>query len=506
MSVDDIRESGALLAYAMNGEPLPPRHGYPLRVVVPGWYGMASVKWLTEVEVVAEPFAGYFQTARYVYEFERDGMLGRVSPSAGSGSGRSSPNRPTAPRSTSAPASIVVRGVAWSGAAPIAGVEVSVDGGPWQPAEMVGEASRRALAGVGARRPARPPGADDLRARATDRAGNTQPPRPEWNRFGYGGNAIHEVHVLVRLTRARTTGDGRLEHDGRRTKEHAMKYVKLGSTGVEVSPICLGCMSFGVPDRGGHPWSHDEEASRPLIRRAIEAGINFFDTANVYSDGTSEEIIGRALAELANRDEIVLATKVYGRMRPRPNGSGLSRKAILSEIDDSLRRLGTDYVDLYQIHRWDHETPIAETIEALHDVVKAGKARYIGASSMYAWQFAKAQYLAERHGWTPFVTMQNHYNLLHREEEREMLPLCADLGVARDPVEPARPWPPHPGLGRHDRPHRDRRVRPDAVPAGRPGDRRRGRRASPIAAASAGPRSPSPGFRAIRRWSRRSSA
>jgi aryl-alcohol dehydrogenase-like predicted oxidoreductase len=215
-----------------------------------------------------------------------------------------------------------------------------------------------------------------------------------------------------------------------------MKYVKMGSTGVEVSPICLGCMSFGVPGRGGHPWSHDEEASRPLIRQAIEAGINFFDTANVYSDGTSEEIVGRALAELANRDEIVLATKVCGRMRPRPNGSGLSRKAILSEIDNSLRRLGTDYVDLYQIHRWDHETPIEETLEALHDVVKAGKARYIGASSMYAWQFAKAQHLAERHGWTPFVTMQNHYNLLHREEEREMLPLCADLGVGVIPWSP----------------------------------------------------------------------
>ena len=215
-----------------------------------------------------------------------------------------------------------------------------------------------------------------------------------------------------------------------------MRYVKLGSTGVEVSPICLGCMSFGVPDRGGHPWSHDEEASRPLLRQAIEAGINFFDTANVYSDGTSEEIVGRALAELANRDEIVLATKVFGRMRPRPNGSGLSRKAILSEIDHSLRRLGTDYVDLYQIHRWDHETPIEETMEALHDVVKAGKARYIGASSMYAWQFAKAQHVAERHGWTPFVTMQNHYNLLHREEEREMLPLCADLGVAVIPWSP----------------------------------------------------------------------
>ncbi len=215
-----------------------------------------------------------------------------------------------------------------------------------------------------------------------------------------------------------------------------MQYVKLGSTGVEVSRVCLGCMSFGVPDRGGHPWSLDEEASRPLIRRALDAGINFFDTANVYSDGTSEEITGRVLAEYANRDEIVLATKVHGRMRKAPNGAGLSRKAILAEIDASLRRLGTDYVDLYQIHRWDRSTPIAETMEALHDVVKAGKTRYIGASSMYAWQFAKAQYLAERHGWTPFVTMQNHYNLLHREEEREMLPLCADLGVGVIPWSP----------------------------------------------------------------------
>jgi 1-deoxyxylulose-5-phosphate synthase len=215
-----------------------------------------------------------------------------------------------------------------------------------------------------------------------------------------------------------------------------MQYVKLGSTGVEVSPICLGCMSFGVPDRGGHPWSLDEEAARPLIRRAVEAGINFFDTANVYSAGTSEEITGRALAEFARREEIVLATKVHGRMRPGPNGAGLSRKAIFNEIDSSLRRLGTDYVDLYQIHRWDDSTPIDETMNALHDVVEAGKARYIGASSMFAWQFAKAQHVAERNGWTPFVTMQNHYNLLYREEEREMLPLCADLGVGVIPWSP----------------------------------------------------------------------
>ncbi|MET8953735.1 aldo/keto reductase [Streptomyces sp. NPDC004393] len=215
-----------------------------------------------------------------------------------------------------------------------------------------------------------------------------------------------------------------------------MEYVKLGSTGLDVSRICLGCMSFGLPDRGTHTWSLDEEASRPLIRRALDAGINFFDTANVYSDGTSEEIVGRALAEYANRDEIVLATKVHGRMRSGPNGGGLSRKAIMTEIDHSLRRLGTDYVDLYQIHRWDPTTPVEETMEALHDVVKAGKARYIGASSMYAWQFSKAVYTARLGGWTRFVSMQNHYNLLYREEEREMLALCADQGVGTLPWSP----------------------------------------------------------------------
>ena len=205
-----------------------------------------------------------------------------------------------------------------------------------------------------------------------------------------------------------------------------MKYIKLGSTGVDVSPICLGCMSYGIPDRGGHSWTLDEEQSRPFIQRSIELGINFFDTANVYSDGTSEEIVGRALRDFAPRDEIVLATKVHGMMRRRPNGGGLSRKEIMFEIDASLRRLGTDYVDLYQIHRWDARTPIEETMEALHDVVKAGKALYIGASSMWAWQFAKAQQVAERNGWTKFATMQNHYNLVYREEEREMLPLCID--------------------------------------------------------------------------------
>src|ERR1700712_3903527 len=207
-----------------------------------------------------------------------------------------------------------------------------------------------------------------------------------------------------------------------------MDYARLGSTGLEVSRICLGCMSYGDPARGNHEWSLDEENSRPYIRRALEAGINFFDTANAYSAGSSEEIVGRALADFAKRDEVVLATKVRMPMRPGPNGSGLSRKAIMSELDASLRRLGTDYVDLYQIHRWDYRTPIEETLEALHDVVKAGKARYIGASSMYAWQFSKAQYTADAHGWTRFVTMQNHYNLLQGEENRERLPLCDDLG------------------------------------------------------------------------------
>jgi aryl-alcohol dehydrogenase-like predicted oxidoreductase len=215
-----------------------------------------------------------------------------------------------------------------------------------------------------------------------------------------------------------------------------MKYSKLGATGVDVSRVCLGCMSYGTPDRGGHTWTLDEAQSRPFIQRAVEAGVNFFDTANVYSDGTSEEIVGRALADFARRDEIVLATKVHGRMRKGPNGAGLSRKAIMHEIDASLRRLGTDYVDLYQIHRWDPRVPIEETMEALHDVVKAGKALYLGASSMWAWQFATAQHVAERHGWTKFVTMQNHYNLLYREEEREMLPLCLAQGVGVIPWSP----------------------------------------------------------------------
>ena len=222
----------------------------------------------------------------------------------------------------------------------------------------------------------------------------------------------------------------------RRPTIDPMKYVKLGTSGLDVSRICLGCMSFGEPLQGGHPWTMNEEASRPFIQRAIDSGINFFDTANMYSDGSSEEILGRALADFAQRDTIVLATKVHGKMHSGPNGSGLSRKAIMAEIDASLRRLGTDYVDLYQIHRFDSRVPIEETMEALHDVVKAGKARYIGASSMYAWQFSKAQYTARLNGWTTFISMQNHYNLLNREEEREMMPLCVDQGVGVIPWSP----------------------------------------------------------------------
>lgn len=226
-----------------------------------------------------------------------------------------------------------------------------------------------------------------------------------------------------------------------------MDYVKLGNTGLDVSRICLGCMSFGKAEGWVHnPWALDEEASRAIIKRALELGINFFDTANVYAYGRSEEILGRALRDFANRDEVVVATKVWGKMREGPNGAGLSRKAIMSEIDHSLRRLGMDYVDLYIIHRWDYHTPIEETMEAMHDVVKAGKARYIGASAMYAWQFQKALYTAEKHGWTRFVSMQNHLNLIYREEEREMLPLCRAEKIAVTPYSPlasgrlARDW------------------------------------------------------------------
>jgi aryl-alcohol dehydrogenase-like predicted oxidoreductase len=225
-----------------------------------------------------------------------------------------------------------------------------------------------------------------------------------------------------------------------------MKYRNLGNTGLKLSPLCLGCMTFGTPERGDHLWTLPEQQSRPLIRKAIEMGINFFDTANAYSDGTSEEIVGQALKDYARRDEVVIATKVFFAMSKGPNGGGLSRKSIFNAIDASLRRLGTDYVDLYQIHRWDPTTPIEETLEALHDVVKAGKARYLGASSMYAWQFAKALHLARENRWTPFVSMQNFYNLLYREEEREMLPLCSDARIAVLPWSPlargrlARAW------------------------------------------------------------------
>jgi aryl-alcohol dehydrogenase-like predicted oxidoreductase len=215
-----------------------------------------------------------------------------------------------------------------------------------------------------------------------------------------------------------------------------MEYTKLGRTGLDVSRICLGCMSYGGGNQGNHAWSLGEEDSRPFIQRALEGGINFFDTANRYSLGNSEEILGRAIKDFARRDEVVIATKVYGRMRPGANGAGLSRKAILAEIDSSLRRLGMDYVDLYQIHRFDHDTPIEETLEALHDVVKSGKARYIGASSMHAWQFARALGIAEKHGWTRFVSMQNLVNLLYREEEREMLPLCHAEGIGVIPWSP----------------------------------------------------------------------
>ncbi len=225
-----------------------------------------------------------------------------------------------------------------------------------------------------------------------------------------------------------------------------MEYTNLGKSGLKVSRLCLGCMSFGVPERGAHPWTLTEEQSRPLVARALELGFNFFDTSNSYSDGTSEEITGRALRDFARRDEVVIATKVFHRMRKDPNGLGLSRKAIMTEVDASLRRLGTDYIDLYQIHRWDYRTPIEETLEALHDVVKAGKARYLGASSMFAWQFSKSLYLADRHGWTRFVSMQDHYNLLYREEEREMLRLCGAEEIGVVPWSPlargrlTRPW------------------------------------------------------------------
>jgi aryl-alcohol dehydrogenase-like predicted oxidoreductase len=226
-----------------------------------------------------------------------------------------------------------------------------------------------------------------------------------------------------------------------------MDYVNLGTSGLKVSRICLGCMSYGDPKSGHHAWALGEAESRPFISRALELGINFFDTANMYSSGASEEVLGRAVRDFAKRDDVVIATKAYYPMRKGDaNAPGLSRKALFREIEDSLRRLGTDYVDLYQIHRWDYTTPVEETLEALHDIVKAGKARYIGASTMHAWQFAKALYLADIHGWTRFVSMQPHYNLLYREEEREMLPLCKAEGIGVIPWSPlargrlSRPW------------------------------------------------------------------
>jgi aryl-alcohol dehydrogenase-like predicted oxidoreductase len=230
-----------------------------------------------------------------------------------------------------------------------------------------------------------------------------------------------------------------------------MDYVNLGKTGLKVSRICLGCMSYGAPATGelkpgSHAWALDEKASEPFFRQALDLGINFFDTANVYSAGTSEEVLGRFLKANTRREAVVIATKVHGMMRDEPNGKGLSRKAIFYELDQSLRRLETDYVDLYQIHRWDYETPIEETLEALDDVVKSGKVRYLGASSMFAWQFTKALYLADRHGWTRFISMQNHYNLLYREEEREMMSLCQSEGIGVIPWSPlgrgrlTRPW------------------------------------------------------------------
>lgn len=215
-----------------------------------------------------------------------------------------------------------------------------------------------------------------------------------------------------------------------------MEYVKLGNTGLDVSRIALGCMSYGDPQRGRHQWTLNEEESRPLIKKALDLGINFFDTANEYQRGSSEEITGRALKDFANRDEVVIATKVFAPMREGQNAMGLSRKAIMTEIDNSLRRLGTDYIDLYQVHNWDYNTPVEETMEALHDIVKAGKARYIGACNMYTWQFQKAQYTAERHGWTRFVSMQNHLNLLYREEEREKLPFCKEEKIGVIPWSP----------------------------------------------------------------------
>ena len=276
-----------------------------------------------------------------------------------------------------------------------------------------------------------------------------------------------------------------------------MDYIKLGNTGLDISPIAIGAMTYGDPKRGHPVWSLGEDDSRPLIRHALEAGINVFDTANMYSQGSSEEILGRALRDFADRDDVVIATKLRHPMRPGPNGKGLSRKAIMTEIEHSLRRLGTDYVDLYQIHRLDPTTPIEETLEALHDLVKAGKVRYLGASSMRAWEFAKALHLQREHGWARFVSMQDHYNLLAREEEREMLPLCADEGVGTIVWSPlARGRLARSSRARRHRPVGERRCSPTCST---PHRRQRPTRSStpsapsPMPAASRGPRSRSPG-------------
>jgi aryl-alcohol dehydrogenase-like predicted oxidoreductase len=245
-----------------------------------------------------------------------------------------------------------------------------------------------------------------------------------------------------------------------------MDYIKLGRSGLSVSRICLGCMTYGEPGRGNHLWTLGDAESRPFIKLALDGGISFFDTANVYSDGSSEEIVGRALLDYVPRNEVVLATKVHGAMRKDSNGRGLSRKAIMAEIDASLRRLGTDFIDLYQIHRFDDQTPIEETLEALHDVVKAGKALYIGASSMHAWQFCKALYLADRNGWSRFVSMQNHYNLIYREEEREMIGLCQEEGIGIIPWSPlargklTRPWEDRPSTKRAETDEPSKRFYP----------------------------------------------
>ena len=254
-----------------------------------------------------------------------------------------------------------------------------------------------------------------------------------------------------------------------------MKYNKLGNSGLDVSRICLGCMGFGEESGGMQDWSIDEAASRPIIERALELGINFFDTANAYSLGSSEEIVGRALRDMANRDEVVIATKVYFPMHRGRNARGLSRKSIMAQLDASLRRLGTDYIDLYQIHRWDDRTPVEETLGALHDVVACGKVRYIGASSMWAWQFSKALYTSEMRGLTRFVSMQNQYSLLQREEEREMLPLCADQGVGAIPWSPLGRGPAHSRLGIRDSPFEERPGDRGAVQRGQGPAHRRAR-------------------------------